>query len=201
MLARGGVLFALAGSPYPALGSPERVPPPPLDLVMSALTPEAALSTARGEDSPVVSARENVRLNQSRLLLDGRVPTIQEKATLRVAARDLSPEMATDSGIVFRGEKGAILEQISAICTKEKLEGSLAEARANAARGEPSSQETTDPGHRETKGGAAPLLVIVAGTSWLAPSPLRVPCPPPHASQPPRSTVTSCVGLAPGPPP
>ncbi|KAI5006907.1 hypothetical protein ZWY2020_042119 [Hordeum vulgare] len=29
------------GSPSPALGSPDRVPPPPLDLVISAVTPEA----------------------------------------------------------------------------------------------------------------------------------------------------------------
>ncbi|KAI4995746.1 hypothetical protein ZWY2020_037794 [Hordeum vulgare] len=150
-----------------ALGSPDRAPPPPLDLVPPVVTPEAAGSKARGEASPVVCARQSARLSQSRLLLDVRVPTIQEKATLRAAAHDLSPgnstlppapsrsafrfsilgceslshlaEVATDSGNLFRGEKGSILEQISTICTKEKLEGALAEARANAARGEPSS--------------------------------------------------------------
>ncbi|KAI5015228.1 hypothetical protein ZWY2020_056618 [Hordeum vulgare] len=79
------------GSPSPALGSLDRVPPPPLDLVISAMTPEAAGSKATGEDSLVVSARQSARLSQSRLLLDGRVPTIQEKASLRMAARDLSP--------------------------------------------------------------------------------------------------------------
>ncbi|KAI5006909.1 hypothetical protein ZWY2020_042121 [Hordeum vulgare] len=79
------------GSPSPALGSPDRVPPPPLDLVISAVTPEAAVSKARGVDSPMVSMRQSARLSQSRLLLDGRVPTIQEKATLRAAARDLCP--------------------------------------------------------------------------------------------------------------
>ncbi|KAI4992875.1 hypothetical protein ZWY2020_007188 [Hordeum vulgare] len=111
------------GSPSPALGSPDLVPPPTLDLVVSAMTPEAAGSEASGEASPVVSAWQSARLIQSCLLLDGRVPIIEEKATLRAAARDLSPEVATDSGIVFRGEKGPILEQIFAICAKEKLRG------------------------------------------------------------------------------
>ncbi|KAE8791258.1 hypothetical protein D1007_34341 [Hordeum vulgare] len=152
-----------------------------------------------------MTLRWSARLSQSCLLLDGRVPTIQEKASLRVAVRDLSPgnsslppppapsrsasrfsilggeslshlaEVATDSGIVFRGEKRPILEQISAICAKEKLEGALAEAPANAARGQPSSQATTDPGHRETRGGATPSLETVAGTSRVVPSPLREP--------------------------
>ncbi|KAE8791846.1 Heparanase-like protein 2 [Hordeum vulgare] len=141
-----------------------------------------SLGVARGEDSPVVSARHSARLSQLRLLLDGRVPTIQEKATLRAAARDLPP-VPTDSGIVFWGEKGPILEQIYAICANEKLEGALAEARANVAHGDPSSEETTDPGHRETRGGATPSLETVAGTSRLAPSPPREPRAP-HASQP-----------------
>ncbi|KAI4994099.1 hypothetical protein ZWY2020_016931 [Hordeum vulgare] len=188
-------------------------------MVLPAVTPEAAGSKARGEASPVVSARQSARLSQSRLLLDGRVPTIEERATLRAAARDLSPgnstvppapsrsasrfsilgcqslshlaEVATDSGIVFRGKKGPILEQISAICAKVKLEGAVAQARANAARGEPSSQETTDPGDRETRGGAAPSLATVAGTSLLDPSPLRAlrGCPPPTHLSSPRSTV------------
>ncbi|KAI4966722.1 hypothetical protein ZWY2020_037024 [Hordeum vulgare] len=45
------------GSPSLALGSPDRVPPPPLDLVISVVTPKAADSKARGEVSPVVSER------------------------------------------------------------------------------------------------------------------------------------------------
>ncbi|KAI5016559.1 hypothetical protein ZWY2020_006410 [Hordeum vulgare] len=153
----------LPGSPsFPALGSPEREPPPPLDLGMTAVTPAAAGPKARGGASPVVSARQSARLSQSRLLLDGRVPTIHDKATLRATACDLSPgnstippapsrfdsrfsildcesvahlaEVATDSGIVFRGEKGPIMEQISAICAKEKLEGA---ASLHATHGEP----------------------------------------------------------------
>ncbi|KAE8809723.1 putative NOT transcription complex subunit VIP2 [Hordeum vulgare] len=85
-----------------------------------------------------------------------------------------SSEVATDSGIVFRGEKGPILEKISAICTKEKLEGALVESRACAARGEPSSLEPTDPGHRETRDGTAPSKVTMAGTSLSVPSSVRV---------------------------
>ncbi|KAE8768857.1 hypothetical protein D1007_59621 [Hordeum vulgare] len=200
-LAGGGLLLVLAEVPLSSHGVPDREPPPPLDLVLTVVTPAAAGHKARGGTSPLVSARQSARLSQSRLLLDGRVPTIQEKATLRAAARDPSLEVATDSGILFRGEKGPILEQISAICAKEKLEGALAEARACAAHGDPSSHEPTDPGHRETRGGATPSMVPVAGTSLSVPSPLRVlRGRPPHVSIP-LNTVSRCVGIAPGPPP
>ncbi|KAE8766392.1 hypothetical protein D1007_62384 [Hordeum vulgare] len=154
---------------------------PPLRM----MSPEVARSKARGEAYPVVSVRYSARLSQSCLLLDGRVPTMQEKTTMRAVARDLSPEVATDSGIVFQGEKGPILEQITTVCAKDKLEGALAEARASATHGEPSSHETTDPCHRETRGGAAPLLATVAGTSLLVSSPLRaLRGRPPYTSQP-----------------
>ncbi|KAI5013300.1 hypothetical protein ZWY2020_028254 [Hordeum vulgare] len=148
----GVVCYSLSpGSPSPTLGSVERVPPSPLDLDLSVVTPEAAGPKARGAVSPVVSVRQSARPSQSRLLLDGRVPTIQEKASLHAAPCDLSPrtsslplapyrsatrfsilgcdslphlaEVASDNGIVFRGEKGPILDQISAICAKEKPEG------------------------------------------------------------------------------
>ncbi|KAI5015020.1 hypothetical protein ZWY2020_056410 [Hordeum vulgare] len=133
------------------------------------MTHTAASPKARDGASPLVSACQSARLSQSRLLLDGRVPTIQEKATLRMAARDLSP-VATDSGIVFHREKGPILKQISTICTKEKLEGALAEARACAARDVPSSSGPSDSGHRETSGGASTSMATVAGTSVSVPS-------------------------------
>ncbi|KAE8783923.1 hypothetical protein D1007_42564 [Hordeum vulgare] len=107
----------------PALGSPDRVPPPPLDLVSSAVTPETVGLKDRGEASPVVSVRQSARLNQSRLLLDGRVPTIQEKATLRAAARDLSLEVATDSGIVFWGEKGPSWSRFPLFAPRRSLRG------------------------------------------------------------------------------
>ena len=80
-------------------------------------------------------------------------------------------EVATDSGIVFCGEKGLMLEQISAICAKERLDGALAEARACAAHGEPSTPAHTDPGHRETRAGEAPPMETGAETPLAVPSP------------------------------
>ncbi|KAE8807512.1 hypothetical protein D1007_16305 [Hordeum vulgare] len=100
-LAWGGLLFSLAGVPFPSLRIPGLGAVAAPGLCPAGCDPEAAVSKARGEASPVVSARQSARLSQSRILLDGRVTTIQEKGTLRVAARDLSPEVATDSGIVF----------------------------------------------------------------------------------------------------
>jgi len=60
-------------------------------------------------------------------------------------------QVAADSGVVFRGERGPRLEQIEAIRAREIYEGSLAAARARAARqqGEtltPSGTGTSDPG-------------------------------------------------------
>ena len=81
--------------------------------------------------------------------------------------------MPTNSGIVFRGDKGPILEQISAICAKERLDGALAEARACVACGEPSTPVHTDPSHRETRDGAAPQLETVLATPLAAPTSVR----------------------------
>ncbi|KAE8800884.1 hypothetical protein D1007_23594 [Hordeum vulgare] len=182
-----------------------------MDLDMVAATPTTAGSKSWGRAYPMVAARQSARLSQSRILLDGRVPTISEKAALRAAARDWSSGtrtsppapssyvsrffvlgcepvsrlavVATDSGIVSRGEKGPILEQISAICAKEKLGGGLAEARACAARGEPTSPEHTNPGHRETRGGAASLVKNVAGTPMAVPPRCWSYVGAPHMSQ------------------
>ncbi|KAI5005544.1 hypothetical protein ZWY2020_032787 [Hordeum vulgare] len=82
--------------------------------------------------------------------------------------------VATDSGIVFLGKKGAILEQISAICSKERLDGALAEARACAARGEPSTPAHIVPGHKETKDGAAPPVETVSEMPLAVPPLVRV---------------------------
>ena len=41
-------------------------------------------------------------------------------------------DVASNCDIVFWGEKGPRLEQISAICAKERPDGALAEARARA---------------------------------------------------------------------
>lgn len=90
------------------------------------------------------------------------MPTIPEKAALRVAACNLetgtssSPppasvsgsrfailgsvplehlaDVALDCDIVFRGEHGPRLEQIAVIRAKEQFDGALAEARAQAER-------------------------------------------------------------------
>ncbi|KAI4963881.1 hypothetical protein ZWY2020_010320 [Hordeum vulgare] len=78
----GVMHYSLVRSPLLDLGVPDGATAS-LDLVLSAVTPEAASPKARGGASPVVSARQSARLSQSRLLLDGRVPTIQEKATLQ----------------------------------------------------------------------------------------------------------------------
>lgn len=139
-------------------------------------------SRSRSVYSPAVVARQSARLTQSRTLLDGRVPTIQEKAALRAAARDISPgtstlppvsscsdsrfavlgsvplarlaEVASDCDNVFRGERrGPRLEQISAIGTKERFDGALAEARSLVERGNPTVPSSSNPGHREVRVG------------------------------------------------
>ncbi|KAI5015200.1 hypothetical protein ZWY2020_056590 [Hordeum vulgare] len=151
--------------PPPALGSPDQVPPPIVDPGWLEVSPLAPRGRSRESPSPMVAARQSARISQSRVLQDGRIPTIPELAARRAATRDLFPgtspppaslsgslfsvltkEMvphlvvvALDSGIVFRGEKGPPLEQISALCAKERFEGALAEARAVTAWGEPSS--------------------------------------------------------------
>ncbi|KAE8792450.1 hypothetical protein D1007_33062 [Hordeum vulgare] len=67
---------------------------------------------------------------------------------MRAAGPDLTP--ASDRDIVCRGEKVARMEQISAICVKERLDGALAEARARAEQRALGGTAPTIPGHRET---------------------------------------------------
>ncbi|KAE8787033.1 dna replication licensing factor mcm2 [Hordeum vulgare] len=109
--------------------------------------------------------------------------------------------VALDSGIVFRGEKGPPLEQISALCAKERFEGALAEARAVAARGEPSPSVPTKPGHRETRDGGVPSTVGGTVTPRVGPplhgSPGDVL--PPVST--PRSPVEGCEARFPALPP
>lgn len=173
--------------PSPALGSPALVPttPPPPSMYLALVTPPAGGSKVQSGPSLTVAVRQSVRLSRSRTLQDGRVPTIPEKAAIRAAARDLIPgispgppgpscsgsrfailgsvplahlaDVASDCDVVFRGEKGPRLEQISAICDKEMLDGALAEARARAERGDLGAPVPTDPGHIEAGVGKGPV--------------------------------------------
>ncbi|KAI4983630.1 hypothetical protein ZWY2020_025496 [Hordeum vulgare] len=119
--------------PSPILGSPDPRPPAAVDAGWVSESPPVPRSRPREGASPVVAARQSARISQSRILQDGHVPTIPELAARHAAARDLF----SDSGIVSRGEKGPPLEQISALCAKERLEGALTEARCLAARSNP----------------------------------------------------------------
>lgn len=124
----------------PALGSLALVSstPPPPRLDPASVTPSAARATPHSGASLSIASRLSARLSQSRALLDGRVPSVPEKAAMRAAARDLSPgtppvpsipsgsgsrfavldsvpfahlaNVASDCDIIFRGEKGPRLE-------------------------------------------------------------------------------------------
>ncbi|KAE8790794.1 hypothetical protein D1007_34782 [Hordeum vulgare] len=95
-----------------------------------------------------------------------------------VLARDMVPrlaEVAADSGIVFRGEKGPPLEEIFALCAKERLEGALAEARAFTAWAEPSPLVHSEPSHRETRDDGAPPVEGGIVTPLVGLPSVRVP--------------------------
>ncbi|KAI4984214.1 hypothetical protein ZWY2020_047912 [Hordeum vulgare] len=205
----------------------EEGPPPianPGWLEVSPLTPRAR---PRESPLPMVAARQSVRISQSRVLQDGRIPTIPELAAHCAVARDLFPgsspppaslsgsqlfvltsemvphlaEVALDSGIVFRGEKGPPLEQISASCIKERFKGALTKARVVAARDEPSLSVPAERGHRETRDGGAPSAVGGIVTPKVGPplhgSPGDVL--PPVST--PRSPVEGCEARFPALPP
>ncbi|KAI4994181.1 hypothetical protein ZWY2020_029229 [Hordeum vulgare] len=150
--------------PSPTLGSLDPGPPTTVDPGWVSETPHAPCSRTREGASPVAAARQSARISESRILQDGRIPTIPELVARRATARDLFPgtsslippshsgsrfsvltsdmvphlaEVAADSGIVFRGEKGPPLEQVSALCAKERLEGVLAAAHVLAAHANP----------------------------------------------------------------
>ncbi|KAI5012759.1 hypothetical protein ZWY2020_025025 [Hordeum vulgare] len=180
MLARGGLLLSFSGVLSPVLGSPDPPPHRSSTPAVSRSPPHAPLQATEGS-SHVVAARQSARISPSRILQDGRILTIPELAARRAAARELFPgtsplpashsgshfsvltsdmvphlaDVASDSGIVSRGEKGPPLEQISSLCAKERFEGTLAEARAFAAQAEPSTSVHSVPGHRETRDGGA----------------------------------------------
>ncbi|KAI4991622.1 hypothetical protein ZWY2020_040008 [Hordeum vulgare] len=144
--------------PSPTLGSPDTGHPAAVDPDWVSQTPPAPRSRPREGASLLVAARQSARISKSWILQDGRIPTIPDLAARRAVARDLFP-VAADSGIVFRGEKGSPLEQISALCAKERLEGALAEARILAARADPPAPRMHSvPGHREIRYGGAPSV-------------------------------------------
>ncbi|KAI4996963.1 hypothetical protein ZWY2020_052305 [Hordeum vulgare] len=74
-----GVVFyshSLGSPPSPTLGSPATGLLPAADLGWVSETPPAPRSRPREGASPVVAARQNARISQSRILQDGRIPTI-----------------------------------------------------------------------------------------------------------------------------
>ncbi|KAI4987660.1 hypothetical protein ZWY2020_028418 [Hordeum vulgare] len=80
--------------PSPTLGSPDPHPPAAVDPGWVSESPPVPRSRPREGASPVVAARQSARISQSRILQDGRVPTIPELAARRAAARDLFPAAA-----------------------------------------------------------------------------------------------------------
>ena len=111
------------------------------------MAPRAALHAAPSQSAHLGRSRSGAKVRE---------PTIPEKAALRAAARNLDPgtssspvapcssgsrfaildrvplehfaDIALECDIVFRGERGPRLEQISAIRAKESFDGALAEA-------------------------------------------------------------------------
>ncbi|KAI4985731.1 hypothetical protein ZWY2020_018361 [Hordeum vulgare] len=141
--------------PAPTLGSlvlhPTTPAPSGVGLTLADTTSSLAGLRSRLAPSPSVAARRGTRLFVCRMLLDGRVPTITEKAAILATTRNLSPcmaspnpstscsstrlttlgpdqlaqlgDVASNCDIVFRGEKDLRLEQITTICAMECLDG------------------------------------------------------------------------------
>ncbi|KAI4974949.1 hypothetical protein ZWY2020_048556 [Hordeum vulgare] len=145
--------------PSPTLGSPDPGPLPAFDPGWLSETPPAPRSTPREGASPwwqCGRARRSASPGSFRMArraaardlfpgMSSSLPSSHSGSRFSVLASDMVPhlaEVAADSGIAFRGEKGPPLEQISALCAKERLEGALAEARAFAAWAEPSPRCT-----------------------------------------------------------
>ncbi|KAI5022072.1 hypothetical protein ZWY2020_058802 [Hordeum vulgare] len=97
------MLLALSGVPsFPNLGSPDPGPPAAVDPGWVSESPPAPRSRPREGTSPVVVARQSVRISQSRILQDGRIPTIPELASRRAATRDLFPGIRLSLKSVIR---------------------------------------------------------------------------------------------------
>ena len=126
-------------------------------------TPEAVSKTRKPrcpKPTPQPS-RHSARIAGTRAGMEGAVPTVPEMAEQLAAIRNLDPgtsstpslppsgsrfsildavplghldQVAQDSGVVFRGERGPRLEQIAAIKAKGIYEGVLASSRAQVER-------------------------------------------------------------------
>ncbi|KAI4994353.1 hypothetical protein ZWY2020_029401 [Hordeum vulgare] len=124
-----------------------------------------------------MASTHSARLSGSRMLPDGPVPTIVEKVDICVASRDFSQGMNppspspsfsgsrfvilgsvllshigdvdSDCDIVFRSEKGPFLEQILAICVKERPNGALAKACAQAEQRSDNGRNVNAVGHSD----------------------------------------------------
>ncbi|KAE8775675.1 hypothetical protein D1007_51792 [Hordeum vulgare] len=169
--------------PSPTLGSPDPGPPTAVDPGWVSETPLARYSRPREGASLVVEPRQSTRISQSRILQDGRIPTIPELAARRAAARDLFPgtssplpsslsgsrfsmltsdmvlhlaEVAADSGIVFRGEKGPLLNKSPPCVRKRVLRGRWQKPVYSLRGQNPPSPVHSVPGHRETRDVGAP---------------------------------------------
>jgi hypothetical protein len=148
----------------------------------------AKTRAARGP-RPSQPPRFSSRLARAREGLAGTEPTVAKQAAQQAAVRNLdlgtsgpyppppSPsgsmfsvlnefplehlsQVASDSGVVFRGERGPQLAQIAAIKAREIYEGTLAAACAQAQREQadpsmPAGSGQSTPGSRE---GRSPLL-------------------------------------------
>ncbi|KAI5005770.1 hypothetical protein ZWY2020_033013 [Hordeum vulgare] len=78
--------------PSTTLGSPDPRPRAAVDPSWVSESPPAPRSRPREGVSPMVAARQSTWISPSRILQDGRIPTIPELAAHRAAARYMFPE-------------------------------------------------------------------------------------------------------------
>jgi hypothetical protein len=176
------------GSPplVPATPSPRDLEP--AAVIPDTLVVGAKTRAARGP-RPSQPPRFSSRLSRAREGLARTKPIVAEQAAQRAAVHNLDPgtsgpsppppspsgsrfsvldesplehlsQVASDSGVVFRGEQGPQLAQIAAIKAREIYERTLAAARAQAQREQadpsmPAGSAQSTPGSRE---GGSPLL-------------------------------------------
>jgi hypothetical protein len=167
--------------------APRQVPPP------SRQSARLALSRG-GQEGPVLSIPEKAERRAAALALDSTPGTSRSShpsppapsatgsrfSVLASVSLDHLGAVASDSGVVFRGERGPRLDQIAAIRAKEIYEGSLAAARALLEQERARDQEQagpvpTAPGSGSTTSsrpgdGKDPLLTPACGGQRGGPS-------------------------------